>query len=84
MNLSIGALGAALWREVLDGAFDMRPRPTGNPDLDELLLYNYQATACDACGAKPAHRCAIGLHCLACCRKRAAEIVAGLEQGKPA
>lgn len=66
---------------ILAEIFDMRPRPTGNPDLDEVLLYNYLATVCDLCGAKPAHGHAGVRHCDACCQRDARERIAAAEAG---
>jgi hypothetical protein len=67
--------------DLLRDMFSSAPRPTGNPDLDELLLYNYEATTCDGCGEKPAHRHGDMNHCDRCCQARAREIVAAEHSG---
>lgn len=70
--------------EFLMVTFSMAPRATGNADVDELLLYNYQAQRCSLCEKAPAHRHGDGVyHCDACCVADARARVAAA-QGAPA
>lgn len=69
--------------QVLEEIFSMRPRSTGNADLDEVLLYNYLAAVCATCGASPAHRHGDVLHCDQCCRGLAKQTIAQAEAGTP-
>jgi hypothetical protein len=64
---------------ILAQLFSSRPAPTGNPDVDELRLYNYLGQECDTCGAKPAHGHYGVYHCDACCLRQAREAVAHSE-----
>jgi hypothetical protein len=67
--------------QVLERIFSNAPAPTGNPDVDEVRLYNFRAQACTDCGAKPAHRHGDYFHCDACCLKGAQAAIAAAEMG---